>query len=165
MHIVHDATPAARVQSSRRCIACSKAHLARSHTGLVDHPTKPGGSQWWGAEVGGGLGLHHGAPQETTPYLCASTVLNDWLVACQSDQPMVIFWRRGFPCGAEAAQLVPPQPLQAAAKTHHCLHGLCIDCDTVLLRPSLFGWIVTLSYCSHKRLFCARVHYTCGTAW
>lgn len=49
-------------------------------------------------EVGGGLGLNQGAPKEATPNLCAPTVLDDWLVAGHSNQPVIVLWRRCFSC-------------------------------------------------------------------
>ena len=51
-----------------------------------------------GAEVGGGLGLDQGAPKEATPNLGAPTVLDDWLVACQGNQPVIVLWRRCLAC-------------------------------------------------------------------
>lgn len=70
--------------------------------GVVEHfliiqqsQTAPDGR---GAEVGGGLGLDQGAPKEATPDLGAPTVLDDWLVACQGNQPVIVLWRRCFSC-------------------------------------------------------------------
>lgn len=50
------------------------------------------GADAGGAEVGGGLGLHHGACQEAPANLSPPTVLYYRLVPRHGRQPVVVLW-------------------------------------------------------------------------